>query len=29
MISKWPDARPELRSRPSHHKAPAPITPEA
>ena len=22
MISKWPDARPELRSRPSHHEPP-------
>src|SRR6266566_6580319 len=29
MISKWPDARPELRSRPSHHEPPAPIGAEA
>jgi hypothetical protein len=25
MISEWPDARPELRSRPSHHELPASI----
>ena len=24
MISKWPDARPEWRSRPSHHEPPTP-----
>ncbi len=27
-ISKWPGARPELRSWPSHHEAPAPIAPD-
>jgi hypothetical protein len=28
MISKWRGSRPELRSKPSHHEAPAPIVPE-